>query len=44
MYIFSFSPSNRFVDFVMLDNDLAGIEYIDASSKDSPWGGAMIKV
>ena len=25
-----------------LDTDLAGIEYIDASSQNSPWGGAMI--
>ena len=25
-----------------LDTDLAGIEYIDAASQDSPWGGAMI--
>ena len=35
--------SVRFVDFVMMDNDLAGIEYIDASSDDAPWGGPMIK-
>ena len=33
----------RFVDFIMMDNDLAGIEYIDASSDDAPWGGPMIK-
>ena len=33
----------RFVDFIMMDNDLAGIEYIDASSDSSPWGGPMIK-
>ena len=25
-----------------LDTDLAGIEYINAASQDSPWGGAMI--
>ncbi|XP_066933159.1 fibrocystin-L-like [Clytia hemisphaerica] len=35
--------SVRFVDFVMLDNDLSGIEYIDADSKNAPWGGPMIK-
>jgi hypothetical protein len=33
----------RFVDFIMMDNDLAGIEYIDASSDAAPWGGPMIK-
>ena len=33
----------RFVDFIMMDNDLAGIEYIDASSDSPPWGGPMIK-
>ena len=33
----------RFVDFVALDNDVAGIEYIQANSQDSPWGGAMVK-
>lgn len=33
----------RFIDFIMMDNDLAGIEYIDADSDDAPWGGAMIK-
>lgn len=33
----------RFVDFVALDNDVAGIEYIQANSRNSPWGGAMIK-
>ena len=33
----------RFVDFVALDNDVAGIEYIQADSQKSPWGGAMIK-
>ena len=31
------------MNFVGLDNDIAGIEYIDASSQNSPWGGAMIK-
>ena len=31
------------MDFVGLDNDIAGIEYIDAASQNSPWGGAMIK-
>ena len=33
----------RFVDFIGLDNDIAGIEYIEASASNSPWGGAMIK-
>lgn len=36
-------PCFRFVDFVSLDCDVAGIEYIDAGSKDSPWGGATIQ-
>lgn len=27
----------------MLDNDFAGIEYIDASSRDAPWGGPTIQ-
>lgn len=27
----------------MLDNDLAGIEYIDASSRNAPWGGPTIQ-
>ena len=26
-----------------MDSDVAGIEYIQASEQDSPWGGAMIK-
>lgn len=33
----------RFVNFVSLDCDVAGIEYIDAGSDDSPWGGATIQ-
>ena len=33
----------RYVDFVMLDNDIAGIEVVMADAGDSPWGGAMIK-
>ena len=33
----------RFVDFIAMDNDLAGIEYIEAHSDDAPWGGPMIK-
>ena len=33
----------RFTNFVGLDNDIAGVEYIDAASQNSPWGGAMIK-
>ena len=33
----------RFVDFIALDNDIAGIEYSNAASDNSPWGGAMIK-
>lgn len=36
-------PSYRFIDFISLDCDISGIEYIDAGSQDSPWGGAMIK-
>lgn len=30
-------------DSIMLDNDIAGIEYVRADLEDSPWGGAMIK-
>ena len=37
----SFLP--RFVDFVTIDNDVAGIEYINAADDDSPWGGATIQ-
>lgn len=33
----------RFVDFVMLDNDVAGVEVVMADAGDSPWGGALIK-
>ena len=35
--------SVRFVDFIMMDNDLAGIEYVDTNSDSPPWGGPMIK-
>ena len=31
------------MNFVSLDCDVAGVEYIDAASKDSPWGGATIQ-
>ena len=27
----------------MMDNDIAGSEYIDASANNAPWGGPMIK-
>lgn len=30
-------------DSVMLDNDIAGVEYVRADLEDSPWGGAQIK-
>ena len=33
----------QFVENVVLDNDLAGIEVIVADSDNSPWGGAMVK-
>lgn len=33
----------QFVENVVLDNDLAGIEVIEAASDDSPWGGAMVR-
>eukprot|EP00794_Sanderia_malayensis_P009058 gene9058-10026_t len=33
----------QFVDNVVLDNDLAGIEVIVADSENSPWGGAMVR-
>ena len=42
-YLFFFYNDNRFVNFVSLDCDVAGVEYIDAASKDSPWGGATIQ-
>ena len=29
-------------DFKMLDNDIAGIEYVFADQKDTPWGGPRI--
>uniref|UniRef100_A0A7M5XJA2 G8 domain-containing protein n=2 Tax=Clytia hemisphaerica TaxID=252671 RepID=A0A7M5XJA2_9CNID len=35
--------SVRFVNFVSLDSDVAGVEYIDAASQESPWGGATIQ-
>ena len=35
--------SVRFVDFIAMDNDLAGIEYVDSDSEHPPWGGPMIK-
>ena len=28
---------------VSLDNDIAGVEWIDASAEDSPWGGATVQ-
>ena len=31
------------MDFVTIDNDVAGVEYIKASEEDSPWGGATIQ-
>ena len=37
------SGSVRFVDFVMLDNDIAGAEMVTADAEDSPWGGALIQ-
>ena len=33
----------RFVDLISLDNDIAGVEYIDASAQGSPWGGATVQ-
>lgn len=30
-------------EFTMLDNDIAGIEYVFADQKDAPWGGPLIK-
>jgi len=38
-----FLTLSRFVDFITLDNDIAGIEYIQADAVDSPWGGAMVR-
>ena len=33
----------RFVNNVVLDNDLAGIEVVTANARNAPWGGAMVK-
>ena len=33
----------QMVDFKVLDNDIAGIEYVFASERDVPWGGPLVK-
>ena len=33
----------QMVDFKVLDNDLAGIEYVLADTNDAPWGGPLVK-
>ena len=40
---FLFLLKSRFVDLISLDNDIAGVEYVEASAKESPWGGATVQ-
>lgn len=33
----------QMVDFKVLDNDVAGIEYVFADTMDVPWGGPLVR-